>query len=176
MGLDITAYANITIAGPDDAPFDETGEVRYDDGWEQFFVNYDFPAQADDIKNGHAYRYQDDKCFHAGSYFGYGQWRNKLAELAGYPESEDSSNQFKHSAYVWEHPELLEQKSPFVELINFTDCDGIIGPKTSAKLAQDFDNYMDKASQVNDEWFFCLYKQWANAFHFAANNGAVKFS
>ena len=35
---------------------------------------------------------------------------------------------------------------PFVELINFSDCEGVIGPEVAAKLAKDFADYEFSAS------------------------------
>ena len=75
---------------------------------------------------------------------------------------------------VWEgrlHPEAFE------ELIHFSDCEGTIGPKTSAKLAKDFADWRDRAEKhTPEEYFFAKYCDFQKAFEIAARGGAVKFS
>ena len=70
------------------------------------------------------------------------------------------------------------QGRPFFELIHFSDCEGIIGPKISAKLAKDFADNQAKADVYRvDEasWFREKYSDWRRAFEMAADNGAVEF-
>ena len=77
---------------------------------------------------------EDSFAFQAGSYMYYSKWRNQLAEMAGLGSAEA----------VRTNPE--KEGLPFVELINFSDCEGVIGPKVAAKLAKDFADYEDRAS------------------------------
>ena len=63
---------------------------------------------------------------------------NELATLAGYAGADDA----------WERTD-----GPFWELINFSDCEGVIGPKTSAKLAGDFAAFQEKADAHHGQWF-----------------------
>ena len=69
---------------------------------------------------------------------------------------------------------------PFVELINFSDCEGVIGPKVAAKLAKDFADYEDRASafaaKFKDDFFLALYREWRRAFEWAADGGMVHFN
>jgi len=65
--------------------------------------------------------------FRAGPYSYYNTWREQLSRLALGVEPEA----------VWEEPDRFAGR-PFVELINFTDCDGRIGSGLAAKLATDF--------------------------------------
>lgn len=175
MGLDITAYRNLTKATDKDDAFDSEGELRWDEGWERFYVNPDFPGRAGDIDDGAAYRAEDSFGFRAGSYSGYSLWREHLAALAGYRASvvagDDYSERFPHSRGVHVDP----KPGPFVELINFSDCEGVIGAAVSAKLARDFAEYQAKADQHPDEWFRDRYAMWRKAFEMAADNGAVAF-
>lgn len=93
--------------------------------------------------------------FRAGSYSGYNAWRSNLEEFA---------NQLNDGS--------------FEELTNFSDCEGCIGPKTSAKLFQDFSRHYQAAKQHqcdDHEWFIDKYEDWMKAFRIAANNGAVVF-
>ena len=108
--------------------------------------------------------------FRAGSYGGYSTWRNMLAEAAGY----DSADQ------VW----AGEFSGPFVELINFSDCEGYIGPHVSAKLLADFLEYRDEVEKYVSEaygdghefeYFMDRYDCWIGAFETASDNGVVVF-
>lgn len=64
---------------------------------------------------------------------------------------------------------------PFIELINFTDCDGAIGPLVAAKLAADFDAHAEAAKASSYPGFWRLYDDFRIAFHLAADSGAVHF-
>ena len=164
MGLDITAYATATFLRPtseDDDPDYENGEVR-------LYTIHPFERHADGLTEG-VYRVGPEKvAFRAGSYSGYNRWRALLAELIG-TTPED----------IWEaNPE----EGPFLELIHNSDCKGVIGPTTCAKLAKDFAEWNDRAMDFEPkgrdaddlrEYFRRGYKNWARAFAIAAGNGAV---
>ena len=63
---------------------------------------------------------------------------------------------------------------PFVELIDFADNEGYIGPTVAAKLARDFAQH--EASILSPEvegWQAKLYRDWRHAFELAADNGCV---
>ena len=69
---------------------------------------------------------------------------------------------------------------PFVELINFADDEGFIGPKTCAKLAKDFVDNRDKAvafcaRSPDGDWFLRNYDKFADGFSFVGPEGACKF-
>jgi hypothetical protein len=159
VGLDISYYSNLKPAP--DAPRDEYGEVDY----AAFFTAHDgeLDLRAPDLAPG-VYAFDKMGKFRAGSYGGYNQWRAQLAQLAGYPSDR----------YVWDHEQELLGK-PFVELISFSDCEGVIGPAVSAKLAGDFAAFQAKADAHEDEWFRSKYADWRAAFEAAAKGGAVDF-
>ncbi len=72
--------------------------------------------------------------FRACSYFGYYLFRQELSLffLGVMPQD------------IWDHPRRFHG-NPFVELIDFPDSVGpVVGPKTSAKLASDFDQFASK--------------------------------
>lgn len=177
MGLDITAYSGIKKL---DSVFDDDGEpidqetlepVEYD---MRACVNPDFPGRADGVEDGAYYAADDSFGFCAGAYSGYNRWRNELARLAGYPEDVVVSHgvaKKTHCASCWRG-----QDGPFSELINFSDCEGVIGSVVSMKLAKDFAEFQEKAEIFDSgPWFKGLYSSWRKAFELAANNGAVRF-
>lgn len=160
MGLDITAYRQAALAPDVDVDLDGY-PVDYET-YTRAEVNPDFPDQADGIAHHAIYRRgAEEHGFRAGSYSGYNQWRNELASLVGHADARACWNS--------------EGPSPFRELINFSDCEGIIGPKTSAKLARDFAEYDVRASQVLTPWFYPLYQKWRLAFELASDGGFVDF-
>ena len=164
MGLDITAASKLELIP--DAPADL-------DGFHVGSNPDEFADRADGLKPGF-YRCGKTLNFRAGSYSGYNAWRELLAKLAGYPERVHLSGykppEKLHAAGAWEATE-----GPFWELINFSDCEGTIGPKTSAKLAQDFAEHQAAADAHPAEWFRDLYRTWRLAFTMAAQGGAVDF-
>jgi len=98
MGLDIYACSNIKkIPDSEDA--------------HNLYVNDNFNVEGQIVSG--SYESSDDGfSFAAGSYSGYGQWRQNLAKVAGYKSAEEA----------WEL-----NGGPFWELIYFSDCDGVIG-------------------------------------------------
>jgi hypothetical protein len=161
IGSNIKILENVLLDEGGD-PVDEHGELL-----DHFYpwVNKNYPSHAEGIKSKAFYGYEEEFRFRAGSYGGYNAWRDKLAQLAGYKSAED----------VWANPDL---KEAFVELINFSDCEGVIGSKFSTKLLKDFIDFDAKASdfELNDGgYFYRLYQEWRKAFELAAQNGAVEF-
>ena len=75
---------------------------------------------------------------------------------------------------IWENEEAYEGL-PFFELINFSDCEGILGAPVCAKLAADFAKYQERANTSHDEWWREKYAGWRRAFEMAADNGCVEF-
>lgn len=178
MGLDITAHSRITrIEGPFDAdgePVDAVTGEPVDYAF-RAYVNPDFNGREGDIKNDGIYVAEASRGFCAGSYGGYNAWRNELAKLGGYPEKsvdryKTGNVQFRHDEGAW-----AAESGPFWELINFSDCEGVIGSEVAAKLANDFAEYQEKAEATQNDFFIARYNDWRKAFEMAADNGAVDF-
>ena len=125
------------------------------DGDGLWLHNPDVPAHGDGIAPG-IYRAGSEQHFRAGSYSGYNWWRANLRRLA-------------------------VGGNTFGELINFSDCEGFIGPKTSAKLAKDFADWAERAeafaATLGEEsgYWLARYREWRRAFEAAARGGVVKF-
>lgn len=180
MGLDITAYEGISKLpchfNADGEPIDaETGEELDWNTYFQAHINSDFPKQAEGLEHQAVYSFSRSEGFRAGSYSGYNQWRERLAELAGYPAADYAKygeTTKRHDAGAWKADE-----GPFHALINFSDCEGVIGPVVSAKLAKDFADFQDRADAVmdHDGYWREKYASWRMAFEMAAKNGAVSF-
>ena len=111
--------------------------------------------------------------FRAGSYSGYNWWREQLCRFALEVEPGE----------VWEDPDAFAGKA-FVELINFSDAEGAIGPRTAAKLARDFQNHAARrgewaarhiANADEREYFVESYADWQHGFELAAQGGVLIF-
>ena len=167
MGLDIVAYKNVEYISIDDNDVDEYGDPRDINVFRlyQSLIEYteeNWPGRTEGI-TGEYFTYENGYDFCVGSYGGYNSWRNNLARLAGYGSADD----------VWDRK---FKEGPFLELINFSDCEGYIGPVVSAKLYQDFKDNYEKAKLVNDDgWFLRKYEDWMKAFEYASQNGLVLF-
>jgi hypothetical protein len=156
MGLVITAYEKIERVGP----YVENWDSIHDYQTVAHLCPADFPERADGIEEG-LYRHSGEQhSFSAGSYSGYNAWRDSLALLAGfssYQHACDSAN------------------GPFWELLFMSDCEGVIGPKTAAKLVEDFAMYQAQADTVERTYFTERYNEWRKVFEIAAKGGCVKF-
>lgn len=179
MGLDITAYRNLRKI---DAVFDVDGEpidpiTREPIDYSlKAYANNDFPGRDEGLEDRAIYSAEDSMGFRAGSYSGYNAWREELAKLAGYTAADYTiyeQTKKRHDAGAW-----ASTSGPFWELINFSDCEGVIGPVVSAKLAKDFAEFDDNArahSTAREDWFYPVYQDFRQAFEMAADKGAVDF-
>ena len=161
MGLDIIARSKLTFVGADlgDEDIDRSVLIYIDKG--------DFD-RTDGLPNGYYTKSPDtrDESFRVGAYSRYGDWRDGLAQFAfGMSPSEVAERN--------DRGEL--QGKPFVELVNFSDCLGSIGPATSLKLARDFALFERDYADRHEEWECELYRSFKKAFAVASNGGFVKF-
>jgi hypothetical protein len=136
MGLDILlAEGPLTLVAEDhrDVSENQMDKVLETGGFHcypaQGFVGREAP-----LIDGAVYAAHGRDHFRAGSYSGYGRWREALSEMALGVSPET----------VWNNPETYEGK-PFFEIIHFSDCEGTIGPELAVKLTADFDAYRDQA-------------------------------
>ncbi|WP_323016426.1 hypothetical protein [Castellaniella sp.] len=167
MGLDITAYSKIgdfieaEITDATDALIDAR-KARL------LWVNPDFPGRADPITKTGVYAIPDDaQKFHfcAGSYSGYNQWRNELARIAGYEDAGEK----RYDRGCW-----AKGIGPFHELIDFSDCEGVIGADVAKRLAVDFCDFAGSAMQQNND-FTRTYLDFMHVFRMAEHGGVVIF-
>lgn len=172
MGLDIAVHV-----GPPEKVADsrekmpaELIERVYDEGGFTVFNDTVFAGREKPLENGAVYRTGNFWHFRAGSYSGYGYFREQLAQLAhGKPAGE----LWTAWAQADDPPE-----GPFAEQINFSDCEGTIGAEVAAKLAKDYAEFEDRAREAlgEDSYEFQTYQQFKRAFeHVASHGGAVVF-
>lgn len=187
MGLDITAHSNLRFS-------DDQDEENYD--LIRIWNNSHFPDHCElEQGNWEETSETNSHSFRAGSYSGYGQFRKILAMCTLGATSVD----------VWANEEEYVNK-PFFELINFSDCEGCIGPRVSAELYQDFVDNRERfirnlkqeidftketenplalepefildleLSDMDIEYYIEKYDDFLLAFELAKENGVVQFS
>lgn len=165
MGLDVSYYTDIQFVRKlrEDEEYFERGELEGD--LYHLSPIADFVEQADGVDG--IYKVGSRSSFRVGSYSYYGFWRDQLARMTG-----------EHSAEaVWEKSRLGKD-GPFYALIDFSDCEGVIGPQTSNRLAQSFDVWLDRAREFgakDGRSFMETYEDFRRAFRAAARTGCVEF-
>ena len=174
MGVDITAYSQIEktkyLIDEDYNYIDPENNEIIDGDYVNFYINPDFPGRAHEIKNENVYTYKESHHVISLGYNGYGLLREELAKLAGY-KLKEFYNKKTHCAECWKGKE-----GPFSELINFSDCEGVIGESVSKKLFDDFEKFQEKADMHQNPFFREFYDNMKMAFKIASNKGAVEFS
>lgn len=141
MGLDVAVYNQLKKLDkrPDDVNAFYIRCCAGDPSW----LSYIAPFQEDDLLSGEEVFYK-----RIGSYSYYNRWRDSLAQLAGYKKRkyEYLAGVVRESACVdlWKG---VVTEGIFYELINFTDCDGFLGPLTCQKLSQDFIDFQKKIDE-----------------------------
>lgn len=173
MGLDITAHRKIGRLDLSSADPDNLADAAYEAGGFVAYLNPDFPGRADEITDRAAYGAEESFDFRAGGYGGYNEWRDKLAALAGYAAVGGDDERHRHSRGAW-----TASAGPFWELINYSDCEGVIGAAVGAKLAKDFAELQPKVEELtgpDSGWFAARYADWRKAFDMAADGGCVVF-
>lgn len=150
MGLNVLSVSKLrkaAIQEPDDC-----------DEATQFFVHplsiqevdQHFPGRHRGIEIGTVYDIGARSEFSL-PYSAYNEWRDQLSTFV------DEANPYA-----------------FFELINFSDCEGVIGPLLSKKLALDFSRFEPRAAEVGG--LFCeIYAEFKKLFEMAADEGAIQF-
>lgn len=179
MGLDVNAYSGCAKL---DVVFDANGEpidpntrklIDYDK-YIRIYLNPDFPGRANEFEDKAFYSYKNSASINCGAYSRYNRWRDDLAKLAGYPVGQYEQYGTKYDSHCV--PCWTGETGPFSELINFSDCEGVIGASVSKKLAADFAEFQTKANAHHDEYFRKKYTEWRTAFDLASDSGCVRFS
>lgn len=176
MGLDCTAYSRTKLL----PVHVKVGTWCEDENHRQAFAYCSFPlsfrglADADqnfgEFIGGRCYDISQAGrfAFRAGSYRGFGAFRERLARtfLDAHPSA------------VWNNPGKYADL-PFFELINFADNEGCIGPEAALDLYGDFvahrDAWISECSDDPDDFDRSRYLEWTTACERAADNGFIDF-
>jgi hypothetical protein len=180
MGLDVYATSNIITKLTEPIQFDfyETlGTIDF----EYFTIGHDFAGHVGDYGvSGQRVEYMkgpssNDIDFRAGSYSSYNSFRNHLScALLGVTVSEAWENEETYSDHlIW-------------DLLNFSDCEGVIGPTVSDVIHKGlvdnqskFSSYLRSRSDVgkmDEEYYNQTYANFMDAFAFGKQEGIVIFA
>lgn len=178
MGLDISVYTNVKmVESPEDVECIYEWIDEQEGNLTHLFANPSFPNH---FEESGAYSYESRKSVLSRSYSGWGNLRDVLAKAAGYStitEQECWERQwdFEHTKtrpYQWKAFSVSE--GPLHELINFSDCEGVIKHAYCIKIYDDLVNHID--TEKLDECGLRSYHQLVEGFKFAAENqGVVDF-
>lgn len=178
MGLDITTYKNLKVV--ENPQLDEDGEIiNWETEWKagasMEWSEKHFKGIGEGIDPNKVYTWENSLGFPAGSYSGYGAWRDTLEEFAKtlFPIKFENDGNGNIGMVI------KGNTHPFDELINFADNEGVIGYVVAKKLYKDFvDNEEAKKFSKklkDDEYWFGKYQDWKQAFEYASQHGAVDF-
>lgn len=164
MGLQITAHNRLELVD-DSKKLEQEYFENSNSRVITLFDNPEFPYHIGSLKGHTLYRVKGQTfSFRSGNTRSFKVWKEWLAKVGG----------FENLADVWK----TKDYGPFVELLNFSDSEGTIGPAISRKLSQDFNDYESNAILLKDElaYGYDFYKNWKKAFNIAArDNGVVIF-
>lgn len=150
MGVQFTAVSNARLveSGLDnDRSLDLTGAYPWPvKGYEKRSGEFVKGWYAGEVLRGPAF-----------SYSGYRAWREWLAALVDVTPEQ-----------VWD----THQAGPFSELIDFSDCEGMLGTEVCAKLAKDFADHADLADGRGYDAE--VYQHMRRCFNAGAKAGFVK--
>jgi len=179
MGLDVKAFRKVERVAdwPADAgSMDDIAEYDFNASayiWQGMAVTdispaYDrhIPARRRALTSG-LYRYAGKLNGYSGSYSGYNDWRNWLAQARyGMADRE-----------VWTRCE----RDPAFEdgaalLINFSDCEGFIDAPTATRILADLRAHEeDILRQARSEYDAERFRQWMTMLEMAADGGMLEF-
>ncbi len=184
MGLDISYYK---IGNK--VEVDENIEAWSDEFYEEYghdliwlYSNYEM-EQSDDLDG--FYRSERLGGFRAGSYSGYSNYRDTLRRLSIVAMAENK-----------ELAEKYKDEYPFELQLNFSDCEGFIGPFSSVTLRDQYREFhgpivkdiikmakygvkpeiYKSISREELEYFAELYMEWKTAFEETSNVGVVYYA
>lgn len=182
MGLDIRALKNIKIV--EDPKVSEADDLLH--AYEGQFKDQ-FGSLVDDAY----YDCEDEEWFCRIGYSGFGHFRNELAKLGGWNEKitekpDFSDPDYSNKDYFHRYPYVADIygrggdtiEGNFVEVICFSDCEGLIDTDNCKKLLADFESHLDKAKELwaDNERYLEFYTGLMNAFRFGSENGLVEFT
>lgn len=164
MGLDIIAYSRLKKNEYLSNKKDEDKDYIDDDcllimSPRLAEIEKAFPGRTEPLKyNGDVYDCENYEWINIGSYSTYGWFR-------------------------WALEAFSENRDCFNELIDFSDCEGIIGSIVSKKLYEDFSSNAESFEQwvhlkfdaYDSELLLQMYRKFESAFEIAKDGGAVEF-
>ena len=178
MGLDIGVYTRVKKV---DVPEDVECIHEWIDDQEQklthLYANKHFPSH---FEESGAFEYEEYRHIFCRAYSGWSNLRDSLAKAVGYEkitEQDCWERQWDfENAKIRPYQSKVFSVSEGVlhELINFSDCEGVIKHDYCVKIYNDLVNHVD--TEKLNEYDLKHYYQLVEGFRFAAeNNGVIDF-
>jgi len=147
MGLDISFYEKIEIVGAHPTEW-QNEDGSYDECWSEThstaYSHKIFPFTSRGLPEGvFHFDHTGEKHHWQDAYGGYNRWREKLFSLVGQGSIKDLWMR------EWESEEVQEAV-PFLEILNFSDCEGAYSGEVAADLLKDFRDFQDEASETDE--------------------------
>lgn len=186
MGLDISYYKIGEKVEVDEniETWSEEFHKEYGHDLIWLYSNYEM-EQSDDLDG--FYRSERLGGFRAGSYSGYSNYRDMLRRLSivAMAENKELSEKYNDEGII-----------PFNLQLDFSDCEGFIGPFSSVTLRDQYRDFYDPIikgiikmakygvkpeiyktiPKESLEYFAELYNEWKTAFEKSANVGVVYYA
>lgn len=180
MGVYAMAYSNLALTEPHEHGDCDTSMHFWAGTYAAHALTAAGLADADVVSESYNTRWVAARCYETTeatksleifsmSYGGYGVWRELLAEAVLGRTPED----------VWQSP---DPKLPFVEIVNFADNEGSIGPTAAARLLEDFSvaEYRQRYEEAVREHggrngWLDLWDRWVDGLTLAADNGMIRY-
>lgn len=183
MGLCISALSGFKVIDIDIfEKSDEEMDAIYGSNRHFSCNNKAFLKQQGDIPSDSFYTSSESRNVLNLSYSGYGAFRESLAKLAKYPFTSVDENETEYykdwmarNPYSASSDKLFKDNvdMPFLELVFFSDCEGIICNKIVKKLADDFDMFLNLLEGELDPMAIMHYNHFAETIRWAADNDGV---
>ena len=181
MGLDVTGYKRtVPVKEHEARAIMEAEDPR--EAADLFgahvptIMDKEFPGRSEGLWLDTPYLAEEEYGFAMGSYSAYNWWRAQLAKLVGI----DDLHRW------WRENDVATVEGPFAELLHFSDCEGTLGPEASRRLARDFAEWQERATEFaakivssdpdDGPWWIKKYGQMRRAFELGAQEGYVEFT
>jgi hypothetical protein len=178
MSLSLVAYQHVKhINDPRLSELDELHQV----------LHGDFPEQAGTLVDEGYYQGTRQSFFRIG-YGSYHSFREQLAIIAGYqkqaiPEPDFRDPDFRDKAFYWRNPHIADiyvnqlSEGAFIEILCFSDCEGVIDEAHCRKLLVDFNAHEAKAMALANDLpkFWEFYQAFQRALNVAIQKGFIAY-
>lgn len=155
MGLDISFYASVKVDPNPPADTDEQRIVSNNDS---------FAARAAPFKEGDHFTTDGTTARYSSAYSSYSRVRDILCrKILGMP-AED----------LWKD-KVKRDEPGFAEMVNFTDCDGFMGPEACARVSAALATLPEDWIAAQEDWDQQCIRRLVAGFAVAANGGCAEY-
>lgn len=157
MGLDVRVYKNVQLTDNEDS---------YD--FKCYVGNKDWVYKVKNLVIGGYYNGECSETPLSYSYSTHNRFREELIKVLLRHDLLDEKGKI-----MWSK---LPKDLPFLDFIDFSDCEGCLDWEVSEKIYNDFKRFHNDAKYlISDEYHLSFYEKWLDIFERAKDNGVVVF-